>query len=53
MPSLVITQVVLKTLYEIVALPFTMKVVRLTKAHDHEDVYDYDISYNIFKIMKL
>jgi uncharacterized integral membrane protein (TIGR00697 family) len=53
MPSLVITQVVLKTLYEIVALPFTKRVVKYTKEHDHEDVYDYDISYNIFKIKKI
>ena len=53
MPSLVITQVVLKTLYEIVALPITYRVVAYTKRHDNEDVYDYDISYNIFKIWKL
>lgn len=53
MPSLVITQVVLKTLYEIVALPLTKRVVKYTKEHDHEDVYDYDISYNIFKIKKI
>ena len=53
MPSLVITQVVLKTLYEVVALPVTMRVVKFTKEHDHEDVYDKDISYNIFKINKL
>ena len=53
MPSLVITQVVLKTLYEIVALPVTYRVVAYTKRHDDEDVYDYDISYNIFKIWKL
>lgn len=53
MPSLVITQVVLKTLYEIIALPITHRVVAFTKRHDNEDVYDYDISYNIFKIWKL
>ena len=53
MPSLVITQVVLKTLYEIIALPITHRVVAFTKRHDNEDVYDYNISYNIFKIWKL
>ena len=53
MPSLVITQVTLKTLYEIVALPVTIRVVKFTKAHDHEDVFDRDITYNIFKINKL
>lgn len=53
MPSLVITQVILKTLYEIVALPVTIRVVSFTKKHDHEDVYDYNIDYNIFNILKL
>ena len=50
MPSLVITQVTLKTLYEIVALPVTIQVVEFTKRHDNEDVYDRNITYNIFKI---
>ncbi len=53
MPSLVISQVTLKTLYEIVVLPVTIRVVAFTKAHDHEDVFDRDISYNIFNILKL
>ena len=53
MPSLVITQVTLKTLYEIVALPITIRVVKFTKSHDHEDVFDKDITYNIFKINDL
>jgi hypothetical protein len=53
MPSLVITQVTLKTLYEIMVLPVTIRVVKFTKAHDHEDVYDAGISYNIFKIKNL
>ena len=53
MPSLVITQVSLKTLYEIVALPVTRRVVRYTKEHDHEDVFDRNIAYNIFKVNEL
>ena len=53
MPSLVITQVTLKTLYEIVALPITIRVVKFTKSHDREDVFDKDITYNIFKINDL
>ena len=53
MPSLVITQVTLKTLYEILVLPVTIRVVKFTKEHDHEDVYDLDVTYNIFKINKL
>jgi len=53
MPSLVISQVTLKTLYEIVVLPVTIRVVAFTKKHDHEDVYDYNIDYNIFNLLKL
>ena len=53
MPSLVITQVTLKTLYEIVVLPITIRVVNYTKKHDHEDVFDKDIAYNIFKVKDL
>ncbi len=51
--SLVITQVTLKTLYEIVALPVTIRVVNFTKKHDHEDVYDLNVAYNIFKVKEL
>lgn len=48
-----ISQVTLKTLYEILVLPVTIRVVEFTKRHDHEDVYDRDINYNIFNILKL
>ena len=53
MPSLVITQVSLKTIYEIIALPMTIRVVNFTKKHDHEDVFDTDVAYNIFKVKEL
>jgi len=53
MPSLVISQVTIKTLYEILVLPLTIRVVAFTKAHDNEDVYDHDINYNIFNILKI
>jgi len=53
MPSLVITQVTLKTLYEIIVLPVTIRVVNFTKAHDREDVFDNNITYNIFKVKDL
>jgi len=46
----VITQVTLKTLYEILVLPVTIRVVKFTKAHDNEDVFDTNITYNIFKV---
>ena len=53
MPSLIITQVTLKTLYEILVLPVTIRVVKFTKLHDHEDVFDRDIAYNIFKVKEI
>jgi uncharacterized integral membrane protein (TIGR00697 family) len=53
MPSLMISQVTLKTAYEIVVLPLTIRVVEFTKKHDHEDVFDHDINYNIFNILKI
>ena len=53
MPSLVITQVSLKTIYEIIALPVTIRIVNFTKKHDHEDVFDTDVAYNIFKVKEL
>ena len=53
MPSLVVTQVTLKTLYEILVLPITIRVVKFTKLHDHEDVFDKDVAYNIFKVKEL
>jgi uncharacterized integral membrane protein (TIGR00697 family) len=53
MPSLMISQVTLKTLYEILVLPVTIRVVEYTKKRDQEDVYDEDINYNIFSILKI
>lgn len=53
MMSLIISQVVLKTLYEIVVLPVTVRVVKKVKEHDGTDVYDEGISYNIWKVFKL
>ena len=53
MMSLILSQVVLKTLYEIVVLPVTVRVVKKVKEHDGSDVYDEGISYNIWKVFKL
>lgn len=48
--GLMLTQVVAKTLYEVIALPITIKVVRIVKRHEQTDIYDENISYNAFKI---
>ncbi len=48
--GLMLTQVVAKTLYEIVVLPLTIRVVKKVKAIEGIDVYDDDVSYNPLKI---
>lgn len=53
LPKLMLWQVILKTAYEVVVLPLTLKVVNFLKKHEHEDVYDEGVSYNIFKIGNL
>ena len=40
-------QAILKTLYEIIVLPVTVRVVKYVKRVDGSDVYDDSISYNI------
>lgn len=42
-------QIVLKSLYEVVILPLTIRVVRAVKRMEETDVYDEGISYNIFR----
>ena len=43
-------ELLLKTLYEIVILPVTIRVVRYMKRAEGVDVYDKNISYNILKV---
>ena len=43
-------QITLKTLYEIVILPVTIRVVNYVKRTEQVDVYDKQISYNILKV---
>ena len=50
---LIVTQACLKTAYEIIILPVTIRVVRLVKHIDGSDVYDRQVSYNIFKIKEI
>lgn len=46
-------QIVLKTMYEVVVLPVTIRVVNTIKRIDGSDVYDKDISYNVLKVKEL
>ena len=43
-------QIVLKSLYEVIILPVTIRVVKAIKKIDGSDVYDTDISYNVLKV---
>ena len=53
LPVLIVSQIVLKTLYEIVVLPITIKVAKFTKRHEGIDEYDNNIKYNIFNISNI
>lgn len=46
-------QALAKTLYEVLVLPVTVRVVRYVKRVDGCDVYDTDVSYNILKLKQL
>ena len=50
---LMITQIVLKTLYEIIILPVTNIVVRRLKKFENLDTFDDRISYNPFRIFDI
>lgn len=52
LPLMMLSQVILKTVYEIIVLPITIRVVRWTKRYESLDVYDNGISYNIFDIFR-
>lgn len=50
---LMVAQVVLKTLYEIIVLPLTIRIVKATKRHESSDVYDEGVNYNVLKIFSI
>lgn len=50
---MIVTQAILKSLYEVLALPLTVRVVKHIKKTEGVDVYDKNISYNVLKIKDL
>jgi queuosine precursor transporter len=48
--ELMLIQVFAKTLYEILVLPITIRVVKYIKKMEGTDVYDRNISYNVLRI---
>ena len=53
LPKLMLWQVLLKTVYEVIALPITIHIVKALKEHEGEDAYDNDVNYSIWKIFAL
>lgn len=53
LPPLMIWQVVLKTGYEVVALPVTVRVVKYLKQKESSDVYDDGVDYSVWKVFKI
>ena len=50
---MMVLQMVLKSMYEVIILPVTIRVVKAIKKIDGSDVYDTDISYNVLKIKEI
>ncbi len=53
LPGMMIAQLILKTLYEVIALPVTIRIVRKLKDYEGENAYDEGISYNVLKVFQL
>lgn len=53
LPAMILTQAIVKTLFEIFLLPLTIYVVKWIKRVDDTDTFDTGISYNPFKIKDL
>lgn len=47
---MILTEVTVKTLYEVLILPVTARVVKYVKSKEGLDTYDDNISYNPFKL---
>lgn len=48
--ALIWTQALLKTLYEILVLPVTVKVVKSVKKREDLDTFDHDVNYKWWRI---
>ncbi len=51
--GMIVTQALLKTIYEIIVLPFTILVVRKVKEVEGTDTFDINISYNPFRLKQV
>jgi uncharacterized integral membrane protein (TIGR00697 family) len=51
--TMIFTQAMLKTVYEILILPFTVWVVGFVKRVEGVDTFDTNLSYNLFKVKEI
>ena len=51
--TMVVTQALIKTAYEIIILPLTIAVVNKIKKMEGEDVFDIAVSYNPFRLKEV
>lgn len=51
--TMVVTQALIKTVYEIAILPLTVWVVSKIKKLEGEDTFDYSVSYNPFRLSEV
>lgn len=50
MVSLMVTNYILKVGIEVIMTPITLTVIRVLKAAEHEDYYDYNTDFNPFRL---
>jgi hypothetical protein len=53
LPWLMFWQVILKTAYEVLVLPITIRVVRYVKRYEQEDAYDSGMNYSIWRVFSI
>ena len=51
--TMVATQAIVKTVYEMLVLPLTIFVVKKVKKLEGEDTFDYSVSYNPFRLSEV
>lgn len=51
--TMILTQAMIKTVYEILILPVTVWVVKWVKRAEGIDIFDADLSYNLFRVKEI
>ena len=51
--TMIFTQAMLKTVYEILILPVTIQVVKVVKRAEGVDTFDTNLSYNLFRVKEI